>query len=424
MEDPDGSRYYQRGAFFANRDEFNYVLNRRFPNAQCFIDLAGIPIPPACENLHTLISAGTGAGKSVTISNILKSIRARGDRAIILDCNGEFYNAFHQAGDIKFSPFSEDFHGWTLGGEIRSPIDWDRYAETLIPQLKGSGEEWQAMARALLSAVGKSLMALDGKATNKDLIRLLTVVDIDELAPFLEGTPAAMLVAKDDKSTTRLQSIRLSFLSALQGLSNMKDGDFSFRKWVRNRNNDDGNWLFIPYTDHELGLTKSLLALWTYIIVMAALENPNSSKTTWLIIDELDSLGAVPALVVGAARLRKSGFAILSAVQDYAQLRHTYGDHRAATLINNFSNKLIMRTADPQACEDLSKAIGEQEYTEKRISFSSGTSGDNTTSSSTDSYHTMKDRLVLPEEIAQLPVGVGYLKFAGEWPVLKVQSSI
>lgn len=416
----DGERTYMRGSFLAGAKEFELVFKKRFPDKPRTVRLAGVPIPPNVENAHTLISASTGAGKSVTLTGLLRSIRERGDRAIVLDNNREFYNKFHREGDLAISAFDENSFGWTLGGEVRAPYDWDRFAEALIPKLSGSGEEWQGMARALFSAVGKNLLALDGKASNADILRLLTVADIDELAPFLDGTPAAMLTAKDDKAVSRLQSIRLSFLSSLQALSYVKDGDFSFRQWTQDKDGKAGVWLFLPYTDYEISIAKSLLATWLDIVVMSALENPDSSKTTWLIIDELDSLGAIPALIVGATRLRKAGFAIVAAVQDHAQLRETYGKNRANTVINNLSNKFIMRTVDHEAAEDLSKALGEQEYVEKRVSSSYGQSGDNYSSNSTTSHHTMKNRLVMPAEIAQLPTGTGYLKFAGEWPVLKV----
>lgn len=424
----DGRRAYLRGAALADLREYDFVFGRRFPEQPHTVRIAGVPIPPTVERVHMLISAGTGAGKSVALAGLLADIRARGDRAVVLDNGREFLGRFGRHGDVTVSAFDSSSPGWTLSYEVRAAHDWDRFAEALVPKAHGSAEEWAAMARGLFSAVGKNFERVTGsQPTNADLLHLLTSADMAEIEPFLTNTPAAMLASGDEKAASRLQNIRLSFLSSLQGLSSVKDGDFSFREWVKGEGAD---WLFLPYTDYEMSIARSLLATWLDIIVMSALEPSNSMQvktTTWVVIDELDSLGAIPALVVGATRLRKAGFAIVAAVQDYSQLRETYGQNRSETIINNLSNKLVMRTDDGAACEALSRMLGEQEFEETRVSYSDSTSYSNSgvsqkssSSGRSISTQTKKERVVLPSEIAHLPPGNGYLKFSGEWPILRV----
>lgn len=161
------------------------------------------------------------------------------------------------------------------------------------------------------------------------------------------------------------------------------------------------------------------MAAWCDIMVTAALDRPDGftpARTTWIIIDELNSLGEIPALLVGATRLRKAGIAIVVAVQDFAQLRQTYGDNRAETLMNNFSNKLVLRTTDGIAAEQLSKYLGDREMHEEQVSFSTSGGG-----SFSYSPSIITERLVLPSEIQKLPDLEGYLNFAGDWPVIKVK---
>ena len=70
-----------------------------------------------------------------------------------------------------------------------------------------------------------------------------------------------------------------------------------------------------------MNLARDLLAAWVDIMVTSALDRPNGpapERTTWIIIDELNALGEIPALLVGATRLRKAGVAIVVAVQDFA----------------------------------------------------------------------------------------------------------
>jgi len=83
--------------------------------------------------------------------------------------------------------------------------------------------------------------------------------------------------------------------------------------------------------------------------------------------------------------------------------------------MNNFSNKLVLRTTEGNAAEYLSKQLGDREMHEDHTNFATGGGG--------YSYSTniVMERLVLPSEIQNLPDLEGYLNFAGDWPVIKVK---
>ncbi len=72
------------------------------------IDVAGVPMPTAIENLHLLIGGATGSGKTVLLRGTLLSALKRGDRNVIVDPNGTFYSTFGQAGARR----------WELGRHI------------------------------------------------------------------------------------------------------------------------------------------------------------------------------------------------------------------------------------------------------------------------------------------------------------------
>ena len=84
--------------------------------------------------------------------------------------------------------------------------------------------------------------------------------------------------------------------------------------------------------------------------------------------------------------------------------------------MNNFSNKLVLRTTDGIAAEQLSKYLGDREMHEEQVSFSTSGGG-----SFSYSPSIITERLVLPSEIQKLPDLEGYLNFAGDWPVIKVK---
>ncbi|NTE90098.1 type IV secretion system DNA-binding domain-containing protein [Agrobacterium rubi] len=418
LSTPEGvTRQHMRGSNFASRESYLAELEKRYPERPPAPEIAGVPFPPGHERMHTAIAASTGAGKTTALRGLLETIRARGDRAIVLDNNSEFMRAFRQDGDFILSPFHEETVGWRLSNEARDLYDWDRLASGFVPEGNGNSAEWHDMAKSLFGAVGAGLFEVyDGKFTNAELQRVLIAAEAEELAPLVSGTTAEVLAASDDYNARRLQSVRMSFIANLKAWRYVKDGDFSLRDWIAS---DTSEWMFLPYSDYEMTLARDLLAAWVDIMVTSALnrrEGPAPLRTTWIIVDELNSLGEIPALLVGATRLRKAGVAIVVAVQDFAQLRETYSDNRAETLMNNFSNKLVLRTTEGNAAEYLSKQLGDREMQEDHTSFGTGGGG-----SLTYSTNIVMERLVLPSEIQKLPDLEGYLNFAGDWPIIKVR---
>lgn len=411
-------REHIRGAAFLTPDEYRDDYAKKFPAAARAAEIAGLAFPPAGERMHTSISASTGAGKTTALRGLLASIRARGDRAIVLDNNSEFLKAFRQDDDLIISPFDESSPGWRLSNEVRQIYDWDRLADSFVPQGSGNAAEWHGMAKSLFGAVGSGLAEVyDGTFSNAEFQRILITAEALELAPLVAGTTAEVLAADDENNSRRLQSVRMSFIEHLKAWRYLKDGDFSFRDWIAK---DTAQWMFLPYSDYEMKLARDLLAAWVDIIVTSALDRAagvSPSRTTWIVVDELNSLGEIPALLVAATRLRKAGVAIVIAVQDFSQLRETYGEHRAETLMNNFSNKLILRTTEGTAAEYLSKQLGDREMLEHGENVSTGQQG----VGMSYSQSIVTERLVLASEIQKLPDLEGYMNFAGDWPVIKIK---
>lgn len=371
------------------------------------IRLANIPIPRANENLHFAIAASTGAGKSVTLRGMLADIRARGDRAIVIDNGSEFMRKFGQADDLILSPFDERTQGWDVRNEVRAKHDWLRLASSVIPDGHGSDKPWHDMAQKLFGNIGVNV----GEATdNKALLEIATSYTPAQLEPILAGGSSAVLTQEGGERL--LTNIRSVYASALQSWPFMKSGDFSLRDYMQG---DDRRWLFIPFKESEFGVSKSMIAAWMDILVSAGLEREEGAHQTWLIIDELDTLGGLSSLISATTKLRKRGVSVVVAFQSYSQLAKTYGDDSALTLLNCFSNKLIMRSVDGETAERLSKELGEREAWKE--SYSEGRDRSTTKSQQIE-------RLVLPSEIQNLPDLVGYLKLAGDYPLVKVQSSL
>ena len=53
--------------------------------------IAGIPYPERTETQHTIVSGTTGSGKTVLIADLVAQIRARGERCVIYEQDGELH---------------------------------------------------------------------------------------------------------------------------------------------------------------------------------------------------------------------------------------------------------------------------------------------------------------------------------------------
>lgn len=372
-----------------------------------WVRLAQVPIPPVNEPLHIAITASTGAGKSVALRGLLADIRARGDRAIVIDNGGEFGRDFGSPEDLVLSPFDPRSRGWSLVNEVRQPYDWARLSRSVVPDGHGNEKPWHEMAQKLLANLGTST-----HTDNAELLKIATGYNADALRPLLDGTSSSVLT--QDGGDRLLTNIRSVYGTVLQCWQYMKGGGFSLRDYMQS---DDPRWLWVPFQESELGVSRDLIASWMDILVSAGLERREGSQNTWIIIDELDTLGELASLIAATTKLRKRNVRVVVAFQSYSQLVDTYGRERASTLLNCFSNKLVLRSVDGETAEKLSRELGERE---RWKDTSDAGEGRNRTVTTT----LQKERAVLPSEIQNLPDLQGYLKLAGDYPVTLCRVSL
>ena len=371
---------------------------------QDYLQFAGTFLPPEIEKLHIAIVASTGAGKSVALKKLIKEIRKRGDRAIIIDNGYEFYDRFGAVNEHLLNPFDKRSLKWDISNEIKQDFEWTKFAKSIIPEGHGSEKEWNRMAQALIANIG-----INTGADNKTLLEIATSYSIKQLEPILQGTSSAVLLQEGGERL--LTNIRSVFATYLQAWQFAESGDFSIRDYVLG---DDPKWLWIPFKDNELEVSKNLIATWLDIAVNAGLEREEGQNPkTWIILDELDTLGELSSLISATTKLRKRNMPIVTAFQSYSQLAETYGENKTQTLLNCFSTKLILRTSSAKLAETMSLELGEREIWEANKQTGKDALADNEMKKT--------ERLVLASELQTLPDLQGYLKLAGDYPVVNVK---
>jgi len=384
------------------------------------ISLTGHLLSPNDETKHFKIIGTTGTGKSTAITEILSGALARGDRAIIADSDGSYARQFYNParGDVILNPFDSRAARWDLFAEIVEPHDADQLARSLIPDYDGQDRNWRNYARTFLTATLRQIHRTSERNLDS-LYSVLVKASEDDLRELLEGTPAAPFVAKDNgKFLGSVRSIAMQHLAVLEHLMRQTEGEaLSIRKWIR----EGRGVLFLPYGANQIASLRNVISTWMRLAIFETLSLEERDHRFWFVVDELEALGAIDGLKDALTRLRKFGGRCVLGFQSIAQVRGTYGDTEAQTIVENCGNTVILRCSASErggTAEFASRLIGKREVTRQQLSHSRPRKPLgflNQTRTVTDQITT--EDAVMASEIEQLPDLSGFLKMASrpEW---------
>jgi len=408
----NGEDQVRRGARVVNANELNARNDKGKKGGDDIeVNIGGVIIPRMLEAQHFLISGTPGAGKTQVINGMLRSIRRRGNRAVIADPAGGFYARFGRPGDMLINPFDKRSVAWSPFAEVRADYDCERIAKAIVPDGVGDGAEWHHYAQTLIA---QSMLAMhrQGEKSIKRLLYWLTTADQKELGGLLEGTPAAALCAKgNDKMLASTRGIISTYLGVFQYL--VDEGDFSIRQWIQDEWRE--GWLYITYRDDQMGLLRNLVATFLEMALVEGLSlSENQERGLWYIMGEVDSLGKVTSLRAGLTKLRKYGGRCVLGLQTVSQLRTTYGRDEAQTLIANTSVKCILRAGDSETAKNMEHELGEQEIERTQINDSFSTNNQGSSESQSMSTQVVRQSAVLASEVMGLPDLEGFLKIPGD----------
>ena len=407
-------RQHLRGTRVVSRTRLTLAARERGAEQ---ITVARVPMPTRIETLHLLVGGSTGSGKSVLIREMAFSALLRGDRIIVADPNGDMVSKFFQPGDILLNPYDARGEGWSFFNEIRKDYDFSRFSLSLVPRGQTKEEEvWCSYARLLLRETARKL-SLIGCPSITELFRWATLEKPDELQRFLTGTAAESLFVGADKA---LASARFVLSAKLPEHVSMPPGDFSLRTWLED---PKGGNLFLTWREDMAEALKPLISAWVDVLCTAILSlGEDRRRRIWMFLDELASLEKLASLEDAATKGRKAGLRIIAGLQSTAQLEKIYGREEAQTLRSCFRSLVVLGGAktDPKTCDDMSQSLGEHEVEREEHSKSHYARGQSTG----NRIQRARERVVLPSEIAALPDLVGYLAYAGSYPVAKVKLEI
>lgn len=384
--------------------------------------IANVPIPKNAEFQHMMVTGTTGSGKSNTIHQLLKSIRANGDQAVVLDTTGGIFSRFYEEGrDILLNPLDARSSNWNLwaeamlGGAVCDYI-LDEIAESIIPDNHSHDSFWVKSARQVFVESVRYLINND-KKTYQALVDMTLVMPLKELSQRLQGTSVTAIV--DPLIDKTALSVRASLANSLKIFQVLEDADDGIAL-LNLMPNDDKSWIFLSCLPDQREFLKPLFSSQISLIIKGLMrKSEQNNSRTWIIIDELASLNKLPSLLQGLAEIRKYGGCFVLGFQDLSQLEGVYGASTTKTLSNLTGTKLLFRSVDTDVATRTARYLGEQEKQEANESISFGA-------------HQMRDGVNLSNQKHIKPVVTAsqimmlndleaYLKFPQNLPVTKVK---
>jgi type IV secretory pathway TraG/TraD family ATPase VirD4 len=417
-----------RGARVITQDPLRRFWGYFRASSGGLLTLAGRPLTHLDETKHFKLIGTTGTGKTTAIRELLSAALVRNDRAVIADPDGGYCARFFDPwrGDRILNPFQSQSARWEPLTELMDMADPEQLASALIASsADASANEWRGYARAFVSAVLERCRDIPG-CESGELWRLIAVAGTEELRPLLAGTPAQpFLDPENARMFGSLRAIAVSAMRPLDFVQWQKGRPFSVRHWVR----AGRGVLFIPYSARQIAALRTLIATWMGLAIYEALsQKEDVDQRLWLVVDELDALGAIAGLKDALTRLRKFGGRCVLGFQSVSQVSATYGAD-AHTIIENCGNTLILRCSGSEnggTSQYAARLIGDREVIRRQRSRGRDNPGGLFSAGARRSVQFSEQRLVEPAVLAaqveQLADLAGYLKIASSptWQSVRI----
>jgi hypothetical protein len=371
-------------------------------------------IPHSYECEHFLITGNPGSGKSTTIRSMLQQIAEWLHAAIIIDPEGEYVQEFYseERGDWILNPLDARCAFWSPWSELRHKsftVDAAAMAASLIRgRPKNESERFfQDSTRTVIEAI------LHVARDNPDPDSLLNLVSLprEQLHSALKGTPAYALI--DPEAHDQGAGILGTATNAIKTFVHLPKREQASREWsARQWAHERRGWIFLPTREDINEAIRTVQGLWLDTLVRWLMTAEIGSDQTWVMADELASLGHQPQIEKLLTRGRKRGLAVVIGLQNVSQLQAIYGREGCITLTSSPSTKIILRVDETETAKWASELIGSHEIERLTMTQLAGLSsyreGINL------SPHRTIEPLVLPDEIKLLRPFTGYLCLAGQ----------
>jgi type IV secretory pathway TraG/TraD family ATPase VirD4 len=388
-------------------DGIGFLSRERRSFAEFILQREGkmVRIPRERESSHLMMMGDTGAGKSSLIRQILMQVEERGETAIVYDPALEYTPQFYEPGrgDVILNPVDARMPYWSPCDEVQHEAEAEGLAAALFKDDPRTNPFFVMVPRQIFA----HLLVEQPKRTPQELLAILR--DERELAKRLKDTEHAAAIYPDaGPQRAGMIATLNSVTTALKLLPRKEEVKTSWTalEWAQRRQ----GWLFITSPPEFRERLRPLISMWLDMLVLRTMNQGRPGpRPVWFILDELQSLHALPQLHTAITESRKARNPVVLGFQGRSQLEELYG-RKAEAMLSQPATKIFLRTAEANSAKWISQTIGEVEIEQMRESRMEGHFPSNQRKSRNYQFDRHPEPLVMPAEIQGLPDLHGYVK--------------
>jgi type IV conjugative transfer system coupling protein TraD len=379
------------------------------------LSIGKMPLVKDMETRHFLVTGSTGSGKTNLIHNLMLQVEKKKQPAIVIDQTGEMIAKYYNKdrGDIIFNPLDSRSHNWDFWTDCGSREELERFSKILMgfnrkQSNSHSDPFWENAAETVFNACAEYLRP-KSEAIHA-LVNMVCHSNLKYLQTILANTEAERYLGEGSKQTaSSILSVLASNAKPLTYLTAVDNGrSFSMREHFTNIKDGSEVWLFLATKPSSRGLTLPLMACLTELALASLMEvGINQKRRVWIIMDELASLGKLPALSPIITEGRKYGACVIAGMQSLNQLYEGYGSYGGSTIFGQFGTSFFFRNTEPAIAKMVSSMCGQQTIIRQQKNTSFGANEFRDGVSYTEQQQ--KKHLVEPEDLASLAVGECYV---------------
>jgi type IV secretory pathway TraG/TraD family ATPase VirD4 len=405
------ARRHVRGAQLISEKDLIKQLRNAF-------ELTDIPLgckvkmPRSAEVKHVFTCGRPGVGKTTSYLQIIERLIERGEKIIIYDFKGDYLTRFYNPSrDLIFNPLDARGIKWSVMKELKSIMDIESVATSLIPQSMGQDSFWDTAARSVFAACLLDLHR-QGFRKNSDIWKAVSApaAEIEKRlrAPGCERGYRYIEDA-DSKMAKSVLAVLMQYAQTFEYMGDEED-DFTVDSWLTN---GKGGCIFVTSYAEIQDALRPILSLFVDLFGRRLLSMPDDhDRRVFILLDEFGTLQRLSTIVRLLTLSRSKGGSVWLGIQDVGQIDRTYGEKHRQAIVNACSASLLFSVADPDTAEYLSRKIGDTEYLEAERTHSMGVA-DNRDGLNIRDVKRL-ERLVLPSELARLPDFQFYLSLPGQ----------
>jgi len=292
---------------------------------------------------------------------------------------------------------------WSPCDEVRHEAEAEGLAAALFKDDPRTNPFFVMVPRQIFA----HLLIEQPKRTPQELLAILR--DERELSKRLKDTEHAAAIYPDAGPQRGGMIATLNSVSnALKLLPRKEEAKTSWTatEWAGQRQ----GWLFVTSPPEFRERLRPLISMWLDMLVLRLMNQGRPGvRPVWLILDELQSLHALPQLHTAITESRKVKNPVVLGFQGRSQLEELYG-RKAEAMLSQPATKIFLRTDEANSAKWISQTIGEVEIERLRESRTEGHFPHKGRNSRNYQLDRQTEPLVMPSEIAGLPDLHGYLK--------------